>query len=102
MTTDASPLIFLMGVTGQTGRLILEDFDRHPPLHRDAGNYREANSTDAESCLPANLRLLADKRAGLSASVPLGQHGGLSALPGELAECAIFCARQPVSGMPHA
>ena len=33
--TDAPtvPLIFLMGVTGQTGRLILEDFDKNP------GNY---------------------------------------------------------------
>ncbi|MEG5042750.1 NmrA family NAD(P)-binding protein [Microcoleus sp. B3-C5] len=30
MATDNSPLIFLMGVTGQTGRLILEDFDRTP------------------------------------------------------------------------
>jgi len=30
MATDTSPLIFLMGVTGQTGRLILEDFDRTP------------------------------------------------------------------------
>lgn len=29
MTTDSSPLIFLMGVTGQTGRLILEDFDNN-------------------------------------------------------------------------
>jgi len=30
MATDNSPLIFLMGVTGQTGRYILEDFDRIP------------------------------------------------------------------------
>ncbi|MEP0873075.1 NmrA family NAD(P)-binding protein [Trichocoleus desertorum AS-A10] len=30
MATDNSPLIFLMGVTGQTGRFILEDFDRNP------------------------------------------------------------------------
>jgi uncharacterized protein YbjT (DUF2867 family) len=30
MTTDSRPLIFLMGVTGQTGRLILEDFDNNP------------------------------------------------------------------------
>ena len=30
MTTDTRPLIFLMGTTGQTGRLILEDFDRNP------------------------------------------------------------------------
>jgi NAD(P)H dehydrogenase (quinone) len=30
MTTDTNPLIFLMGVTGQTGRYILEDFDRNP------------------------------------------------------------------------
>jgi len=30
MTTDTTPLIFLMGTTGQTGRLILEDFDRNP------------------------------------------------------------------------
>ncbi len=30
MATNDSPLIFLMGVTGQTGRLILEDFDRSP------------------------------------------------------------------------
>lgn len=30
MTTVTSPLIFLMGVTGQTGRLILEDFDKNP------------------------------------------------------------------------
>lgn len=29
MTTD-TPLIFLMGTTGQTGRLILEEFDRDP------------------------------------------------------------------------
>ncbi|WP_157816869.1 hypothetical protein [Nostoc flagelliforme] len=29
MATDNSPLIFLMGVTGQTGRFILEDFDRN-------------------------------------------------------------------------
>ncbi|MDB5660524.1 MAG: hypothetical protein JWS10_3139 [Cypionkella sp.] len=28
--TDTTPLIFLMGTTGQTGRLILEDFDRDP------------------------------------------------------------------------
>ncbi|MDR6126695.1 NAD(P)H dehydrogenase (quinone) [Sphingomonas sp. SORGH_AS802] len=28
--TDTSPLIFLMGVTGQTGRYILEEFDRDP------------------------------------------------------------------------
>jgi NAD(P)H dehydrogenase (quinone) len=27
MTTDSTPLIFLMGTTGQTGRLILEDLD---------------------------------------------------------------------------
>ena len=30
MATDNSPLIFLMGVTGQTGRYILEDFDKNP------------------------------------------------------------------------
>ncbi|WP_347920032.1 NmrA family NAD(P)-binding protein [Paracoccus marcusii] len=30
MTTDTTPLIFLMGTTGQTGRLILEDFDKNP------------------------------------------------------------------------
>jgi NAD(P)H dehydrogenase (quinone) len=30
MTTDNSPLVFLMGVTGQTGRYILEDFDKNP------------------------------------------------------------------------
>jgi NAD(P)H dehydrogenase (quinone) len=30
MTTDNGPLIFLMGVTGQTGRYILEDFDKNP------------------------------------------------------------------------
>ncbi len=30
MTTDPTPLIFLMGTTGQTGRLILEDLDRNP------------------------------------------------------------------------
>src|SRR4028118_2190544 len=30
MATDNSPLIFLMGVTGHTGRFILEDFDRNP------------------------------------------------------------------------
>jgi len=30
MTTNHSPLIFLMGVTGQTGRHILEDFDKNP------------------------------------------------------------------------
>lgn len=30
MATDSSPLIFLMGVTGQTGRYILEDFDKNP------------------------------------------------------------------------
>lgn len=31
MTTDTTtPLIFLMGTTGQTGRLILEDFDKKP------------------------------------------------------------------------
>jgi NAD(P)H dehydrogenase (quinone) len=30
MTTDTSPLIFLMGATGQTGRWILEDFDKNP------------------------------------------------------------------------
>jgi len=34
MTTESSPLIFLMGTTGQTGRLILEELDR------DAGNSR--------------------------------------------------------------
>jgi NAD(P)H dehydrogenase (quinone) len=34
MTTESSPLIFLMGTTGQTGRLILEELDR------DAGNAR--------------------------------------------------------------
>jgi NAD(P)H dehydrogenase (quinone) len=28
--TDNNPLIFLMGVTGQTGRFILEDFDKNP------------------------------------------------------------------------
>jgi uncharacterized protein YbjT (DUF2867 family) len=30
MTTDSNPLIFLMGVTGQTGRFILEEFDNNP------------------------------------------------------------------------
>jgi NAD(P)H dehydrogenase (quinone) len=30
MAANNSPLVFLMGVTGQTGRLILEDFDRNP------------------------------------------------------------------------
>jgi NAD(P)H dehydrogenase (quinone) len=30
MTDKTSPLIFLMGVTGQTGRHILEDFDKNP------------------------------------------------------------------------
>jgi NAD(P)H dehydrogenase (quinone) len=30
MTSNTGPLIFLMGVTGQTGRHILEDFDRNP------------------------------------------------------------------------
>jgi NAD(P)H dehydrogenase (quinone) len=30
MTSNTSPLIFLMGVTGQTGRHILEDFDNNP------------------------------------------------------------------------
>lgn len=30
MTNNTTPLIFLMGTTGQTGRLILEDFDRNP------------------------------------------------------------------------
>jgi hypothetical protein len=30
MTTDTAPLVFLMGTTGQTGRLILQDFDRNP------------------------------------------------------------------------
>ena len=30
MTTAITPLIFLMGTTGQTGRLILEEFDRNP------------------------------------------------------------------------
>jgi NAD(P)H dehydrogenase (quinone) len=29
MTTDTAPLIFLMGTTGQTGRLILEELDRN-------------------------------------------------------------------------
>jgi uncharacterized protein YbjT (DUF2867 family) len=30
MTIDTTPLIFLMGVTGQTGSLILKDFDKNP------------------------------------------------------------------------
>ena len=30
MMNDTTPLVFLMGTTGQTGRLILEDLDRNP------------------------------------------------------------------------
>lgn len=30
MTTHTTPLIFLMGTTGQTGHLILDDFDKNP------------------------------------------------------------------------
>lgn len=30
MTIDTSPLIFLMGTTGQTGRHILDELDRDP------------------------------------------------------------------------
>jgi len=30
MTTHTTPLVFLMGTTGQTGRLILEDLDKDP------------------------------------------------------------------------
>ena len=30
MSTDTRPLVFLMGTTGQAGRLILNDFERNP------------------------------------------------------------------------
>jgi hypothetical protein len=35
MTTDNSPLVFLMGVTGQTGRYILDVDRRRSGTHTD-------------------------------------------------------------------
>jgi NAD(P)H dehydrogenase (quinone) len=46
MTNDTRPLIFLMGTTGQTGRLILEDFDRTPGDARIRIGVRKQNDLE--------------------------------------------------------
>jgi hypothetical protein len=55
--TDTRPLIFLMGTTGQTGRLILEDFDRTPDarMRIGGGKQKDLERLRAEGAMPSSL-----------------------------------------------